>query len=62
MINFILGIIAGIACYGIYQDSLGMDRYIEWCQESWKPAADTLPGHIVTVLICVIIIAVRIRK
>ena len=59
MLNFILGIITGVNLYGIYQDMMGMERYIEWCRNNWQPAEKTLWTHIIIVLVCVLIIAWR---
>lgn len=60
MIKYILGIIAGFSLYGIYQDVLGKDRYIEWCANNWLPPSKTVPIHI-SVLIITLLVVVTLK-
>lgn len=54
MKNFILGILCATALQSLFQDSFGLEGYIEWCRNNWQPAEKSVPAAIILLLIVIL--------
>jgi len=54
MLKFIFGIFTGLQIYGLVQDILGKEKYIDYITNNWIDSAKTLPYHIILIIILII--------